>query len=128
MIVGNLHGMFVVWRSPLDKETIKDWGIYQFPLEAHPMGYHADIVCETRVPIFGTADGVIMKDDMLRAKEILSTALVDMIRTRSEFRRIRDQFGRMNEKRPETGGRPKPEVELVDDAEFARIWSQAVLT
>jgi len=124
MIAGMLHGVLVVYRHGMDKETIYDWGVHQMPLDPHPMGYSEEIVCEARVPIY-TADDphAILKSDVERAQQVLLEELTTQVRTRSDLAGIRKQFERVREH-----GKPKPPVTVVDEHDFwSEIWPKTVI-
>lgn len=133
MIAGMLHGVLVIWRRRDDAETIYDWGIYQLfydeagnrkPFDPHPLGYIPEIICEERVPLYGspgTEGTVITRQDFEMALPVLQEALVNRVRTDSTLQRIKDQFGRIAAK-----GKPKPKVEIVEQHDFERLLQNAI--
>ncbi len=117
-----LHGVLVLWRSRhQDKDTIMDWGIYQMPLEPHPVGYTADIVCEARVPIYATGE-VVLRKDMELAREPLTKSIIHDVQTRSDLARVREQFGRVKER-----GKPKPGVEVMEESEWQTMMAGGLI-
>jgi hypothetical protein len=127
MIAAMLHGVFVVWRHGTDKETIYEWGVYQLndqgKLEAQVLNYVPEVICEARVPIFGAADDprAIDQTNIDVAIKVLTDDLVDQVRKRGDLAGIRAQLGRVADK-----GKPRPPVEVIDEHDWAKLWSTGV--
>jgi len=95
-VAGNLRGAFVVFRRGSDRETIFDWGVHQLPVDPHPKGYRAEIICETSVPIYAAEDPrAIGTADIERAERMVIGELTHQVNTRADLAGIRQQFERV---------------------------------